>query len=117
MCNNYLRRKLSIWMTVPLPCEKIELLLGEVWINHSQRDTMESTVPSGKERVFPRVWHRQNIVAVHMSPLRVSDSFPVRRRRWLSRVAISPLIPYEQIMLLAPHHARESLPLNVAQVV
>ena len=35
----------------------------------------------------------------------------------MGRVAISPLIPYEEIMLLAPHHACKGLTLDIAQIV
>ena len=50
-------------------------------------------------------------------PLRVSDTHPVGRRRRHVRVAVSPLIPNEVVVLLGPHHAGEGLSLNITQIV
>lgn len=54
---------------------------------------------------------------MHVLPLGVSDILSTSRRRWHRRVTIRPVIPDEVIMLFGPHHARERLPLNVAQIV
>lgn len=113
----YSRRQLAIRMAVPLSGEQVDLLLCKIRVHHGKRDAVESTVPSSKERVFPRIRHGQDVINVQMFPLRVSDSFPARWRWRLGRISIGPLIPNELIILLAPHHTRESLALNVTQVI
>lgn len=52
-----------------------------------------------------------------MFPGRVSDIFPGSWRRRHSRITIRPVVPDEVIMLLSPHHAGESLSLDVAQII
>lgn len=48
-----LRRKLSIWVTVPLSSEEIKLFLGKVRVNHRQCDAVEGRVPGREEGIFP----------------------------------------------------------------
>jgi hypothetical protein len=50
-------------------------------------------------------------------PGRIAKALPARRWWWLARVAGCPLVPDEEIVLLAPHHARKCLSLNVAEIV
>src|SRR5690349_19833584 len=52
-----------------------------------------------------------------MFPRGVSNSLPASRRRRLVGITICPLIPNEKIVLLAPHHAGKSLPLNVSEII
>lgn len=52
-----------------------------------------------------------------MLPCRIPDSLSAGRWWRLRRVAISPVVVDKQIMLFAPHHARERLSLNVTQVI
>ena len=78
---------------------------------------MKRGIPRRKERVLPRVGHRQDIVTMHMLPGRVANVLAAGRRRRLVGVAVGPLVPDEQVVLLAPQHAGEGLALDVAQVV
>jgi 1,6-anhydro-N-acetylmuramate kinase len=50
-------------------------------------------------------------------PGRIAKALPARWRWWLAGVAGCPLVPDEEIVLLAPHHARKCLSLNVAEIV
>ena len=52
-----------------------------------------------------------------MFPSRISNILPRGRGRWHGRITVRPVVPDEVIMLLCPHHTRESLSLNVAQIV
>lgn len=54
---------------------------------------------------------------MHVFPRRISNVFPGRWGRWHSRVTIRPVVPDEVIMLFGPHHTRESLSLDIAQVI
>jgi len=47
----------------------------------------------------------------------VANALPIGRRRGLAWIAICPLLPDEQIMLLAPHHSRKCLSLDIAEIV
>lgn len=104
-------------MTIPFSCKEIQLLLCKIGVDHGKWNTVESAIPCSKERILPRVGHRENVVTVHVPPLLVSNGLAVRRRcrrRWIT---IRPLVPDEQIVLLCPHHSRERLALDVAQIV
>lgn len=48
---------LTVGMHVPLTGEQIKLLLGKFGVNHGKRDAVEGSIPSGKERVLPHIWH------------------------------------------------------------
>ncbi len=50
-------------------------------------------------------------------PLLVPYRLSLGRRGRLGRVAVSPLLPYKEIMLFAPHHSGKGLSLNVAEIV
>lgn len=52
-----------------------------------------------------------------MLPIVVPDSPSLFRRWGLGGVAVGPLLPDELVVLLAPHHTRECLTLDVTEVV
>src|SRR5947209_164524 len=104
-------------MHVPFSCKKVKLLLGEVRVDHSKWNAMERGIPCSKERIFPRIRHRKDIVQIHVFPIGVANSFSSFWRWWLARITISPLIPYEVVMLFRPQHAGQSLSLDVSEIV
>jgi hypothetical protein len=63
------RRNLTIGLHVPFSRQKVELLLCESWVHHSQRNTMKSGIPGREEWVFPLIGHRKNIFDMEMLPL------------------------------------------------
>src|SRR3954465_8435761 len=103
-------------MHVPFPSEEVQLLLGKVWIDHRKWYAMESRVPCCKERIFPRVWHRQNVVQMHVLPICVTNGFAFRRWRRLRWISVRPLVPDEVVILFTPHHTSKCLPLNVSEI-
>lgn len=52
-----------------------------------------------------------------MRPILVTHRHSCRRGWRHAWIAIGPLIPDEMVVLLLPHHRRESLPLDVSEVV
>lgn len=111
------RRKLAIRMAIPLAGEKIELLFGKVRIDHGEGDAVKASIPRSKEGVLPRIWHRQDVIAVKVLPRRVANALPTWGWWRLARVTVRPLLPDEEIVLLAPHHACECLSLDVTEVI
>src|SRR5271156_5190976 len=104
-------------MHVPLSCKKVKLLLGEVRVDHGKWYAMERGIPCCKEWIFPRIRHRKDVIQIHVFPIRVANSLSSLRRWWLARITISPLIPYEVVMLFRPQHAGQSLSLDVSEIV
>lgn len=49
----FIGRKLAVGLHVPLSRQQVELLFGECWINHGERNAVESRVPCSEERIFP----------------------------------------------------------------
>lgn len=112
-----IRRERPIGVAVPFSREQVDLFLCEVGVDHSKGDAVESAIPYSKERILPGVWHGQDVVNVQMSPILVPDRLPFRRWRGLSWVTVCPLLPNELVMLLAPHHTRKCLSLNVPEII
>jgi hypothetical protein len=113
----YSRRKLAIRMAVPLASEEIELFLGEVRVDHGEGDAVKASVPRSKEGVLPRIRHRQDVIAMKVLPRSIADALPTRGWWRLARVTVRPLLPDEEIVLFAPHHACECLSLDIAEVI
>jgi hypothetical protein len=44
---------LAIRVEIPLAGENVKLLFSEFRVDHRERDTMESSIPSSKEGIFP----------------------------------------------------------------
>lgn len=97
-----IRRQLSVGMHVPLSGKQVELFLRKLRVHHGKRNTVERRIPCGKERILPGVGHGQDIIQVHMLPMRVSDVLAIRRWWRHIGVTIGPLIPDKVVMLLAP---------------
>jgi hypothetical protein len=64
--------------------------------------------------VFPFVRHGDDIAVVEVSPLVVSSSETRRRRHWLIRVAVKPILDDVVEKLSTPQHSGVRLTLNVA---
>ena len=70
--------QLAVRMQVVVAQHQIELLLGEVGIDHAQRNHVERQVPRGVPRVFPLVRHRDDVVVEHVGPLAVAHAAGAR---------------------------------------
>src|SRR6201991_474056 len=69
---------------------------------------MEGKIPGGIPGVFPLVGHRDDVVVIEMTPVRVAAGLPSVRRRKL--VTIQPARDVVMIELLAPYHSGKRLP-------
>ena len=110
-------RDLPVGVHVPLAQEQDELRLGELGVDHRQRDAVERQVPGGVPRVLPLVGHRDDVVVVEVRPLVVAADLARRRRRRLGRIAVEPALDVVVIELLAPQQAGEGLAHDAARVV
>ncbi len=54
---------------------------------------------------------------MHMLPVLITDAFPTRGRWYGTLVSVSPLVPNEMVILLAPQHAGQGLSLDVSKVI
>ena len=66
--------QLAVRVQVVVAQHQIELLLGEVGIDHAQRNHVERQVPRRVPRVFPLVRHRDDVVVEHVRPLAVAHA-------------------------------------------
>src|SRR5205814_9990535 len=73
---------------------------------------MERQVPGGVPRIFPFVRHRHDALVVKMTPLCVAAVLSLRRRRWLTRIALEPILNYVVVELLRPKHSGQRLAMN-----
>ena len=91
-------------MHVPLAQHQNELLLRELRIDEGKRNTVEGKVPGCIPGVLPFVGHGDDVRIVEMAPFPVSPVCALSGRRWLSRIAIEPLLHDVVIELLGPQH-------------
>ena len=108
----FVSRNLAVRMLEPFAHDYIELRFGELDVDKSQRETMESQVPRGVPGEFPFVRHRHDSVVVEMTPLGVTTIQTFVRRRRLARIAVQPLLDDVMIKLFVPKQPAERLSLN-----
>ena len=65
-------RDLAVRVQVLVAQHEIELRLGEVVVDHRERQHVEGQVPGGEPGVLPLVRHRDDVVVVHVEPLAVA---------------------------------------------
>src|SRR5215472_18120254 len=78
---------------------------------------MKGEVPGCEPGIFPLVRHGDDIGDDKVSPIAVAPVLPVLRRRWLTRIAIEPMLHIEVIELLVPQHSGEGLTLYSPHVL
>src|ERR1044072_6068386 len=103
-------------MHVPFTGEQDKLALGELRIHDSQRDAVESQVPSGIPRVFPLIGHGDDIRVVEVLPLVVTPMFALDWWQRLIGVAFDPFWHVVIEELFAPDHPGQSLALHEPSV-
>ena len=74
-------RDLPVGVHVPLAQEQDQLGLGELGVDHGQRDHVERQVPGGVPRVLPLVGHRDDVLVVEVRPLVIAPDLARRGRR------------------------------------
>ena len=74
-------RQLAVRVQVVVAQHQVELLLGEVGVDHAQRDHVEGQVPGRVPRVLPLVRHRDDVVVEHVRPLGVAHAAAFLRRQ------------------------------------
>ena len=67
-------RQLAIRVHVPLPSHEDELSLGELRVYESKGDRMKCEIPGRVPRIFPFVWHREDIVTIEVLPFEISTT-------------------------------------------
>src|SRR6266478_5414707 len=110
----FVSRNFPVGMLVPFADDEIELRFGELNIDQSERNAVESKVPGCVPRKFPFVRHRHDALVVKMTPAGIAAVLALVRRRRLVRIAVEPSIDDVMIELFGPKQARECLPLNGA---
>ena len=110
----FVSRNFPVGMLIPFADDEIELRFGELNIDQSERNAVESKVPGCVPRKFPFVRHRHDALVVKMTPAGIAGVLAFVRRRRLVRIAIEPLIDDVVIELFAPKQSRERLPLHSA---
>ena len=108
----FVGRDLAVGMLVPFAHNDIELRLGKMRIDESERDAMKGQVPGRVPGKFPGVGHRHHPLIVEMAPFRVAAGLALVRRRRLGGIALQPLLDDVIIELLRPEHPGERLPLD-----
>ncbi len=111
------RRQLAVGMHEPLAQQQHELLLGELGIDHRQRNRVKGEIPPRVPRILPGVGHRDHVVVVEVRPRVIAPGPALRRRRRKAGVAEQPLVHVVMVKLLTPEQPREGLALHEAFVV
>ncbi len=108
---------LPVRMHVPLAHQQQQLVLGEIRVDHRERDDVERRVPRREPRVLPLVRHRQDVARGEVRPVMIA-AVPARvGRRRSGRIAVEPAVHRIVVVLLRPQHPGEGLPLHVAHVL
>ena len=91
---------LTVWMEIPFSGENIELFLCEFRIDHGEGDTVEGSIPSGEERIFP---------FIRLESESEKECIPLKERR---RHTYDPILDYEfsfdQEVVEVPFHHPQS---------
>ena len=102
--------QLAVRMQVVVAQHEIELLLGEVGIDHAKRNHVEREVPCRIPRVFPLVRHRDDVVVEHVGPFAVAHVLAlVLRQVAPGAVLLQPGVEVVVEVLLGPQHSRQRL--------
>src|SRR5208337_5077518 len=110
-------RELAVGMHIPFPREQEDLLLGEIGIDQCERNAVERHIPRRVPRVFPLVWHGNNICIDKVGPLPIASPSAFARGLRMSRVALEPLSHVKVVKLFAPERPGERLALHTAHVL
>ena len=101
--------QLPAGVEVQLAEHQLELVLGEVDVDHRQRDGVEGEVPRRVPRVLPRVGHRDHVVVDHVEPARGCGRRRPRVAQRVDVVLLEPAVEIEEVVLLAPQHPGQRL--------
>ncbi|HYX59139.1 MAG TPA: hypothetical protein VE888_09030, partial [Streptosporangiaceae bacterium] len=85
-------RHLAGRVEVTLGQHQVELALGEVGIDHGQRNAMERQIPGGIPRVLPFVGHGHDIMVDHVEPRLVAGTPPGRRSQRVPVALTQPAV-------------------------
>jgi hypothetical protein len=77
---------------------------------------MERQIPRRKPRILPLVRHGKNRAAVDVLPLCVAAGLAFSGGGWRAGIAFQPAANIVFIILFAPDHSGEGLPLHQASV-
>jgi hypothetical protein len=108
---------LPVWMHVPLAQHEDQLPLGEIGVDHRQRNTVECQVPGRVPGILPFVGHRNDVGIVQVAPVAVAAVLATFGRCWSRGITVQPLFDLVEVELLAPEHAGEGLALDSALVL
>ena len=103
------RRQLAARVEVQLVQHQLELVLGEVDVDHRQRHGVEGEVPRRVPRVLPRVGHRDDVVVDHVEPAAVAHVAALAVAQRVHVVLLEPAVEVEVVVLLAPQHPGQRL--------
>ena len=78
---------------------------------------MKCKVPCCIPGIFPLIRHGDDFAVQHVEPLGISHVVMSLLGQWMGLVFIQPLVKIEVIVLLAPKHPGQRLPVNTAFVV
>ena len=96
-------------MLVPLPPQQNELFLRKGRVDKREGKAMERQVPHRVPGVLPRIWHRDDVGVVEVSPTVVSAILTALRWSIGVRITIEPHVDIEVIPLLGVGKTGESL--------
>ncbi len=91
-------RQLTVGVQVTAVQEQLELLLGELDIDHGQGDRVEREVPRREPRVLPLVGHRDDVLGDEVPPLLVAHA--AVRAEGIDAVLGEPALDVEAVVLL-----------------
>ena len=110
-------RQLAVRVQVVVAQHQVELLLGEVGIDHAQRDHVEGQVPGRVPRVLPLVRHRDDVVIEHVRPLAVAHALALLPGQMAAgAMLVEPQVEVVVEVLLGPEHAGQRLAQHVGAV-
>ena len=110
-----IRRELTARVDMMTAQHKLQLIFGEIWINHRERNGVESEIPSRIPRVFSFVRHQDDVIIDHVEPLSIPEYTAVSMK-WVRLMLFQPGITIPEIILLGPEHASEGLPHYVSGI-
>ena len=97
--------QLAVGVHVPFAQKKDELILGKIGIDERQGNAVKREVPRCVPRIFPFIWHGQNVFVVKMRPILVAAVPALWGWRGGSRIAFEPSSNIVVIKLLGPEHS------------
>ena len=101
---------LPIRVQVPTAQHQAELLLGETWIDKDKRACVKGEIPGRVPRIFPFVWHGDDITVAHVMPLLIPKTRFLMGTQGINAPLLQPGRNVIVVELFGPQHPSHRLP-------